>query len=326
MQIFQQNVIAMVWDFDRTLIRGHMQVPLLDDYGVDPSEFWREVDALPARHAEHGVRVARDSAYLNHLLTGAWDGRFPGLTNERLRSYGERLEFYPGMPEFMQHIDALIADDPRYRRHEIHVEHYVVSTGLRQIIEGSAIRPRVKDVWASEFIEGPAAPGGGAVPGVVTQIGYMIDNTTKTRALFEINKGVNVEPGIDVNGVMAEHERRVPFTNMICVADGPSDVPMFSVVNSAGGKSFAVYDPTDERHFGQVSLLVEQERVIASFPADYREGTSAWLWLHRAVRQVADEIEERLEAALRRATMSGPRHLSAEPLAEPADGPPNGAS
>ena len=160
---------------------------------------------------------------------------------------------------------------------------------------------------------------GGPAP-TITQIGYAIDNTTKTRALFEINKGVNVEPEIDVNGVMPESERRVPFSNMICIADGPSDVPMFSVLKRSGGKTFAVYDPGNRKHFDQVSRLVEQERVIASFPADYSEGNAAWLWLHRAARQIADEIVKRREAALSRATASGPRHVAEETAVEPQNG------
>ena len=321
MQVFPQNVIAMVWDFDWTLIRGHMQAPLFRDYGIDPDDFWAEVDGLPERYGRQGLRVARDSAYLNHLLTYAWAGRLDGLGNDRLRSYGASLEFYEGMPEFLEAIAAAVEGDRTYRRHDIRVEHYIVSTGLRQIIEGSAVRGMVRDVWASEFIEAPLGPGrpprpadGGASPPVgaapaLTQVGYAIDNTTKTRALFEINKGVNAEPEIDVNDRMAEGERRVPFGNMICVADGPSDVPMFSVVNRFGGKAFAVYDPSSERHFDQVSLLVEQQRVITSFPADYRGGSEAWLWLHRAAREIADGIVQRRDEALRSATAHPPAHV-----------------
>lgn len=322
----------MVWDFDQTLIPGYMQKPLFAEYEVDPGQFWDEVNALPDLYDERDLRVAPDSAYLNHILSYAWDGKFPGLSNEKLRSYGADLTFYSGMPEFMERIAKAIAHDPAYTRYEIRVEHYIVSTGLRQIIEGSPVRTRVRDVWASEFIEQPLSltrqmplPVGGSdpsedAPTTLAQIGYAIDNTTKTRALFEINKGVNVEPEIDVNGVMPESDRRVPFTNMICIADGPSDVPMFSVVQRLGGKAFAVYDPGNTEHFKQVSRLVEQGRVTTSFPADYSEGSEASLWLHRATRQIADDIVDRHDQALRRATSSGPQHVSDETPAEPQDG------
>lgn len=304
-----------------------MQEPLFAEYDIDPGQFWSEANALPEQYAERGIRVAPDSAYLNHMLSYTWEGKFPNLNNEKLRAYGPELQFYAGMPEFMDSIAAAIAEDTRYSHHEIKVEHYIVSTGLRQIIEGSPIRRHVKDVWASEFIEKPLGssaqlplPVGegesdNGTSATITQIGYAIDNTTKTRALFEINKGVNVEPEIDVNGVMHESERRVPFTNMICIADGPTDVPMFSVVRRSGGKTFAVYDPRNTKHFDQVSALVEQERVIASFPADYTPDSEAWLWLHRAARQITNDIVDRREAALRRATMSGPQHTPDEPAA-----------
>jgi len=336
-QVFQQNVIAMVWDFDRTLIRGYMQEPLFADHNIDPGAFWKEVNALPARYEKQGLRVARESAYLNHILSYAWTGKFQGLSNEMLRGYGARLEFYDGMPDFMDQIAESIATDEEYRRHDITVEHYIVSTGLLQIIEGSAVRDTVKDIWASEFIEEPLEVGGhlrfavdgnlplGGSDKTITQVGYVIEDTTKTRALFEINKGVNVERSVDVNGVMAEGERRVPFTNMICIADGPSDVPMFSVVKRSGGKTFAVYDPRDTKHFEQVSLLAEQERVISSFPADYSHGSEAWLWLHRAATQIADSIVERREAALRKATGSGPAHVTQDP-ADPESGPASNGS
>ena len=331
--VFQQNVIAIVWDFDQTLIRGNMQVPLFKEYGIKPQSFWDEVNELPDNYSKQRIRIARGSAYLNHILSYAWTGRFQGLSNEKLKGYGAALEFYEGMPQFLDHLANAIAEDPTYRRHEITVEHYIVSTGLRQIIEGSPVRSSVQGVWASEFIEEPIGAAGrmqfvvddnlplGGPPTTLTQIGYALEDTTKTRALFEINKGVNVEPTIDVNDVMQEGARRVPFSNMICIADGPSDVPMFSVLKQLDGKNFAVYDPLDEDHFDQVSRLVEQERVIASFPADYTEGGPAWRWLHRAARQIADDIVKRREAALQRATASGPRHVRDEP----ASGPQNGS-
>ena len=331
-QVFQQNVIAMVWDFDQTLIRGNMQAPLFAEYGIDPASFWAEVNTLPERYAKQGIRVARGSVYLNHMLSYAWAGKFHGLSNKKLRAFGAALDFYDGMPEFMAQISDTIASNPEYRRHDITVEHYIVSTGLRQIIEGSPVRASVKGVWASEFIEEPLDAGGrlqfaiddnlplGGPTTTLTQIGYVIEDTTKTRALFEINKGVNVESAINVNGVMPESERRVPFSNMICIADGPSDVPMFSVLNQLGGKNFAVYDPNDREHFKQVSLLVEQNRVTTSFPAEYTEDSPAWLWLNRAVEQIAKAIVGRREAALQRATTSGPTHVVKEQVAPSENG------
>lgn len=185
----------MVWDFDQTLIPGYMQRPLFAEYDIDPSQFWAEANALPDQYGKRDVRVTPDSAYLNHMLSYTWEGKFPDLSNEKPRSYGAKLDFYDGMPEFMECIATAIAEDAKYRHHEIRVEHYIVSTGLRQIIEGSPIRDKVRDVWASEFIEQPLGLSGqmrlpvgdsrvvGGPAPTITQIGYAIDNTTKTRAV-----------------------------------------------------------------------------------------------------------------------------------------------
>ena len=110
--VFQQNVIAIVWDFDRTLIRGNMQAPLFEEYGIDPQSFWGEVDTLAGDYRKQGIRVARGSAYLNHILTYAWAGRFQGLSNKKLKGYGDALEFYEGMPQFLEHLASSIAGEP----------------------------------------------------------------------------------------------------------------------------------------------------------------------------------------------------------------------
>lgn len=126
--------------------------------------------------------------------------------------------------------------------------------------------------------------------GVISQIGYVLDNTTKTRAIFEINKGVNVEPSIDVNAQVAEEDRRVPISHMIYVADGPSDVPVFSVVNKGGGKTLGVYTTGQPSNYDGVASLSEQGRVNDIAEADYREGRAADLWLMRSLRKIAGGI------------------------------------
>ena len=125
------------------------------------------------------------------------------------------------------------------------VEHYIVSTGLRQMVMGSKIANLVDGVWGCEFVDDVAEPGYlgkapklfGSTDATIRGIGYAIDNTTKTRALFEINKGTNKHADIDVNASLSPEDRRVPFQNMIYIADGPSDVPAFSIVNQYGGRT-----------------------------------------------------------------------------------------
>ena len=180
------NIIAVVWDFDKTLIGSYMQEPIFNKFGVDGSVFWKEVNALPEKYKkEQGVRVNKDTIYLNHFINSVKKGVFPGLNNEMLRELGKELVFYKGLPELMDITKRMIADDSKYHEYDIKVEHYIVSTGFTEIIKGSAVYPYVSGIWGCELIEAPDENGNM----IISEIGYTIDNTTKTRALFEINKG-----------------------------------------------------------------------------------------------------------------------------------------
>ena len=129
------------------------------------------------------------------------------------------------VPEIFEETRKLIEEDSIYQEYDIKVEHYIVSTGLSQVIKGSVVVQYVKGIWGCELIEEEIENG----EKIISEIGYTIDNTSKTRALFEINKGVNRHEGVEVNTKMPEELRRVPFRNMIYVADGPSDIPAFSL-------------------------------------------------------------------------------------------------
>ncbi|MGB8652870.1 MAG: HAD family hydrolase [Mycobacteriales bacterium] len=294
--LYTQTVIAFIWDFDKTLTWDYMQQPLFDAYGIDSQTFWREVNGLVEHYRDRGLIVSKDTAYLGHILSYTADGQpFAGLTNERLRELGARITLAPGMPDFMERTRQFVKDDATYAKHDITVEHYIVSTGLRQMIAGTALAKVVDAYWASELLPDPPMAGyleGQErldVNGVLTQVGYTIDNTSKTRVLFEINKGVNHDPQVDVNSQMAEEQRRIPFKNMIYIADGPSDVPVFSVVNKFGGKTLGVWT---DNNFDGVMTLQEQGRIGGAFEADYSEGQPADRWLMRALKQLADEIVE----------------------------------
>lgn len=294
--IHTQSKIAMIWDFDRTLIPRYSQEPLFRAYGVDEAVFWRETNALPGIYRDRGMTVGEDTAYLIHMLSYVRAGVFHGLTNERLRVLGGEIECCPGMPDFLTAARDMVLNDSRYAKHEIELEHYVVSTGIRQLIEGSAVGPHMTRIWASEFIDQPPAPGfdvGSAAgpPGVIEQVGFMMDNTSKTRAVFEINKGSEVP----VNARVAEEDRRIPFQNMIYIADGPSDVPVFSLVMKNGGRNLGVYQPHGRSNFLGVKQLEDEGRVHSTAPADFTVGTQAYLWLTTTLRQIADAICERRE-------------------------------
>jgi hypothetical protein len=193
-----------------------------------------------------------------------------------------------------------------------------VSIGLRQMIMGSAIARHVDGVWGCEFVETLPVPGYLTAaqqrlfpdPHSIIDIGYVLDNTSKTRAIFEINKGANKDGRIDVNATIAVEDRRVPFQNMLYIADGPSDIPVFSLINQQGGRTFAVYPPAATRdEFSQVNALQEQGRVQMTGPADYTEGSHTSRWIRNVVEQIADRIVYDRARAVGDRVTPPPRHL-----------------
>ena len=178
-----QNIIAVIWDFDKTLIDGNMQDPIFEEYHIDKTEFWKEVNDLPAQYAKEGIRVNGDTIYLNQFIKETRKGTFKGLNNEKLRGFGQKQKYYPGVPDIFKNLKAVVENNPRYQEYNIKVEHYIVSTGMLAIIKGSAVMPYVEAIWGCEFIEDVDENQ----QKIISEIGYTIDNTTKTRALYEIN-------------------------------------------------------------------------------------------------------------------------------------------
>ena len=318
--LFTQNIIACVWDFDKTLIPDYMQAPLFRRYGVDEATFWAETNALAENYRRRGYHIAPEISYLNHLLTYVIAGRMPGLSNKILRECGAEIKFYPGLPEFFTTARTWVKTKPEYAKHEIVLEHYVVSTGLAEMIRGSALAPHVDAVWACEFIENPLQPGFLRqkelfldAAAEIAQIGVMIDNTTKTRAIFEINKGTNRNPAIDVNARVTPEDRRIPLQNMIYIADGPSDVPSFSVVKKGGGKTYAVYNPAVPAEFEQNDRLRQTDRIDHYGPADYSASSPTANWLHLHIERICDRIVADREAAVASRVSRPPRHLNPPP-------------
>ncbi|HSR43595.1 MAG TPA: haloacid dehalogenase-like hydrolase, partial [Acidimicrobiia bacterium] len=154
--LYTQTVIAFIWDYDRTLIPGNQQDALFEAFDVDGRNFWREVDGLVDHYRSKGISIARDTAYLNHILTYVDEGIFADLTRERLHELGRSVVMSPGIPEFFDTTRAHVASDPAYVKEGISVEHYVVSTGIRSMIEGSPIAGHIDGIWANDFIETPA--------------------------------------------------------------------------------------------------------------------------------------------------------------------------
>lgn len=297
------NVIAVVWDFDKTLIKGYMQEPIFNDNKVDPKKFWNEVNMLPSIYEKQKIKVNAETIYLNHFIKYAQEGKFRNLTNKKLFEYGSQLNYYPGVDSFFKGLKNVV-NDTSYTEYGIRVENYVISTGMAEIIRGSKIARYVDGIWGCELI-------GDEETGIIREVGYTIDNTTKTRALFEINKGVGKIENASVNMQMPEEYRRVHFKNMIYVADGPSDIPAFSVVNQYGGATFAVYPKGDTVAFNQVEELRKNKRVNMFAEADYRKGKTAYMWITGKIMEFAERIRqeerERLEKGV---SFNIPKHIS----------------
>jgi phosphoserine phosphatase len=314
--LHRQNIVACIWDFDKTLIPGYMQAPIFDAFGIDEEQFWKEVNELPDIYAKRGTRVSHATIYLNHLLSFVKNGCLKGLTNQRLRELGRELVFYPGLPERFERLQDLVRAQPEYAKHNITLEHYIVSTGLAEMIRGSAIAPYVEGIFGCEFIEAPLPPNYSTQNELplqmefeISQIGTIVDNTIKTRYIFEINKGSNKNAGIDVNASMDRVDRRIPIDRMIYVADGPSDVPVFSVVKGNGGKTYAVFNPDSEAEFAQNDALLHAGRIHAYGPADYSEKSTTSKWLRMHVGRICDAIVEECETDLLKKVTRAPRHL-----------------
>jgi len=293
------KIIACVWDFDKTLIPGNMQDPLFKMYNVHPDEFWKEVNNLSVYYQEQGIRASGAHLYLNHILTYTNYNVFPGLTNTVLRNLGKEVEFCEGIPDFLAELTDFVGK--RFGLYEITLEHYVLSTGMVEMIKGSGLAELVDGVWGAELIEMPAPPryiaesqGRPEKEGAaVCQIGMITDKTT---ALFEINKGVNKDNSITVNSFVPYENRRIPFEHMLYIADGESDIPAFSVVNKYGGTSFGVYSETNVASQEQIRRLSKEGRISDFGPSVYvRNGPTA-MKIKQHIERIGIDILKQLNS------------------------------
>ena len=297
--IFSQNIIAIIWDFDETMTPHPMQKVLFDNYRQDSKNFWDTVKQLVKEYQKGCNQVSDTLVYLNHILDYVQESKFEDLSNNKLKKLGKNIKFYPGLVELLKHLKEIVKSPP-YSDYELSLEHYVVSTGLKKLIEGSDAAPSLTDIWGCEFIENEH--------GRIERVIYVLDDTTKTRAIFEINKGVNKDSNIRVNDSIKENQRRVPIEHMIYIADGPSDVPVFSVIKKHGGRTLGVYDPISKKKYNDAYKLRKDERTENMEEADYRTNKPAARWLETTVREIADSIVKKREQKREQSVSPAPRH------------------
>ena len=300
------NIIAVIWDFDRTLVDGYMQDPIFKKFGIDSSKFWSDMEAAKEECAKRAYRVNKDTYYVNYFIRCAHDGTLQGLNNAMLKEAGSEQKFYPGVEQLLKTIKETFKDDPEYSEYGIQVENYIVSTGFAETIRGTSLMPWIDGIWGCELLDGPDGHGGT----VINEMVYTIDNTTKTRALFEINKGIGKVPDIDVNSQIEKSMRRVQFEHMIYIADGPSDIPAFSVVKQNGGLTFAIYPKGDYRAMQQVDQMRASGRVDMYGEADYSPDTTAYMWITDKIRQIGKKILTDEKAKISASASDVPKHLN----------------
>ena len=223
--IKENRNMAIAYDFDGTLAPGNMQeYNFIPDLNMDKGEFWQEANELAKKHDMDEVL-----AYMHLMLIKAKEKNIP-IREEAFMKYGEKITFFEGVESYFERINAYAASK------NMHLEHFIISSGLREFVKGTAIAKHFKTIYASGFEYDEN--------GVACWPALVVNYTNKTQYLFRINKGIyNSYDNTLINKSMPEDERAVPFSNFIYIGDGETDVPAMKMVNLYGGTTIAVYNP-----------------------------------------------------------------------------------
>lgn len=241
-------IIAIMYDFDKTLSTKDMQeYGFIPSLGLSSTAFWNEANALAKDEQMEPIL-----AYLRLMLKKASE-KGVSVTRENFVKLGKSIEYYPGVEEWFSRID-------KYgKENGVMIEHYVISSGLCEIIEGSSIYKHFKKVYACEFLYDENC--------VAAWPKLAVNYTNKTQFLFRINKGVlEVNEDRKLNEYVKEEERRIPFRNMIYIGDGLTDVPCMKLVKVNKGQSIAVFK---KRKKDTAAKLMEESRVDFITEANY---------------------------------------------------------
>ena len=262
----EKPIIALLYDFDKTLCTTDMEdysfIPAL---GMTPSEFWDLANRFGRENQMDGLL-----AYMYTMITECRKKSIR-LDREFLVSCGRAIDLFPGVREWFDRITAF------GREQGVQVEHYVLSSGLKEIIEGSGIADKFKMIYACEFFYDRN--------GMASWPKLDVNFTNKTQFVYRINKGVlNVAEERKLNDSMPDDSKRVPFSNMVYIGDGLSDVPCMKMMQAYGGQAIAVYQSSNRPG---VEELLQKGRVDFIFPADYREGTALDRTVKNIIRKMA---------------------------------------
>lgn len=267
---------ALIYDFDGTLARGNMQeVSFIPSVGMGIGDFWGEAERLTKDADGDGILM-----YMQLMLHHARLNDAP-ITKKALREHGQDVKLFDGLktdltgPGWFERINAVGA------QYGLEIEHYIISAGLEEMIDGCPIRDEFRHVFASKFVYDQN--------GVAIWPAVGVNYTTKTQYLFRINKGVlNHWEHERINRFIADDDRPVPFERMIFLGDGDTDVPTMKMMHTKGGFSVAVYDPRNsERDQKKIYGLISEDRVNFVAAADYRAGSALDLIVKGLIGRIA---------------------------------------
>ncbi len=261
--------MAICYDFDGTLSPGNMQeYGFVKQLGMKPDEFWRRSSRLSRLAKADNIL-----AYMRQMQTES-EARGLPFQKAKLKEYGRDIALFQGLDTWFKRINAY------GRKKGLSVEHYIISSGLKEILDGSPIAKSFTAIFASSFIYDDK---GNAVWPALS-----VNFTNKTQFLFRINKGcLDVGDNVTINRRLPESERHMPFARMIYIGDGETDVPCMSMLKNDGGHSIAVYQKDKPESYQNASLLFEDKRADFVAPADYRAGQPVEMYVRALIDKIA---------------------------------------
>lgn len=253
-------VIALCYDFDKTLSPDDMQaqgyIQTVQPEGSDViGDFWKESNSRAAAN-----NMDKNLAYMYTMKKKA-RGQIV-FTKEKLADYGSKVALFEGVKDWFKRIRDYGAE------RDIIIEHYIISSGLKEMIEGTSIANEFKELYATSFYFDE--------DGVAVWPAQVVNYTNKTQFLFRISKGVLDVNDDAVNDSFAPDEIRVPFRNMVYLGDSDTDIPCMKLVNSQGGYSIGVFNPDEKdkvKAKNKVYKMMRDNRISYFAPADYSEGS-----------------------------------------------------
>ena len=273
-------IVALLYDFDKTLCTTDTEdYAFIPSLGYTPREFWALANSFGRENRMDGI--------LAYMYTMISECRKKGiaLTRDYLTETGRSIELLPGVKDWFRRINAFGESVG------VQVEHYVLSSGLHEIIDGSGISHEFARIYASEFFYDEN--------GLASWPKLDVNYTSKTQFVYRINKGVlDVAEDRALNASMPDDSKRVPFTNMVYIGDGLTDVPCMKMMRAYGGEAIAVWQ---EKNRADVEQLLRQGRVDFIFPADYRAGGALESTMQDIIRKIAitDRLAEKNAAQMK---------------------------